>query len=57
MKFKNKVVAGFGTALAVLIFIAALSYRTLIRSNDDVAWVEHTHVVLETLQSLRREVA
>jgi CHASE3 domain sensor protein len=41
----------------VLIFIAALSYRTLIRSDDDVAWVEHTHVVLETLQSLRQEVA
>jgi hypothetical protein len=37
MTFKNKVIAGFGAALAILIFVGIGSFRTMKRNGEDVA--------------------
>jgi signal transduction histidine kinase len=47
MTFKNKVIAGFGIALAILILVGVLSYRTMVQNDEDRRWVTHTHQVLE----------
>lgn len=52
MTFKYKVIAGFGTALAILIFVGVLSYRSMKRSDEERRWVVHTHIVLETLDAV-----
>jgi CHASE3 domain sensor protein len=36
-------------ALAILVFIGVLSYRSVLRSREDVWWVTHTHQVLEQI--------
>jgi signal transduction histidine kinase len=53
MTFKSKLLAGVGTALAILISIGVLSYRSMTRSRDAVQWVTHTHVVLEQLEGIQ----
>jgi signal transduction histidine kinase len=52
MTFKNKVVAGFGTALLILIFVGVLSYRSMAQSDEDRQWVTHTRLVMETLDAI-----
>ncbi len=52
MNFKNKVIAGFGTALAILILVGVLSYRSMVQSDVDRQWVTHTHQVLENLDAV-----
>jgi len=52
MTFKNKVSAGFGTALAILIFDGVLSYRSMIQNDEDLRWVTHTHIVKEKLDAV-----
>jgi signal transduction histidine kinase len=52
MTFKYKVIAGFGTALAILIFVGVLSYRGMKKSDEERQWVIHTHIVLETLDAI-----
>jgi signal transduction histidine kinase len=52
MKFKNKVTAGFGIALAILILVGVLSYRSMLHSDEDRQWVTHTHQVLEKLDAV-----
>src|SRR5580692_6928350 len=52
MKFKNKVIAGFGTALAILILVGVLSYRSMLQSDEDREWVTHSHQVLEKLDAV-----
>ena len=52
MSFKNKVIAGFGSALAILIFVGILSYRSILRNEDDKVWVTHTHLVLEQVDAV-----
>jgi signal transduction histidine kinase len=52
MTFRNKVVAGFGTALAILILVGVLSYRSMLRTDEDREWVTHTHQVLEKLDAV-----
>jgi len=52
MTFKNKVIAGFGTALAILILVAVLSYRSMVQSDEDRQWVTHTHLVMEKLDAV-----
>jgi signal transduction histidine kinase len=47
MTFKNKIIAGFGIALAILILVGVLSYRTMVQNDEDRQWVTHTHQVLE----------
>lgn len=39
-------------ALFTLAYIGVLSYRSILRSRDDVQWVTHTHTVLEDLDHL-----
>ena len=56
MTFKSKVVAGFGFALAILLCVALLSYRSVEQGNDDRRWVMHTHQVLEALDALLANV-
>jgi signal transduction histidine kinase len=52
MNFKNKVTAGFGTALSILILVGVLSYRSMVQSDVDRQWVTHTHQVLEKLDAV-----
>ena len=52
MTFKNKIIAGFGIALAILILVGVLSYRTMVRNDEDRQWVTHTHQVLEQVDLL-----
>ena len=51
MSLKNKLTLGFGAALCILAMIGVLSYRRFSRENVDQQWVEHTHQVLEKLDS------
>jgi PAS domain S-box-containing protein len=48
---------GFGAALAVLIVVGAVAYRSVIASNESTRWTEHTHEVLEHITSLRSAMA
>ncbi len=52
MLFKGKVTAGFAIALAVMVLMGLLSFRTLIQTENDRAWVTHTHLVLEKLDAI-----
>ena len=52
MTFKNKVIAGFGIALAILILVGVLSYRTMVQNDEDRQWVTHTHQVLAQVDLL-----
>ncbi len=52
MTFKNKISAGFGAALATLIFVGVLSYRSMVQNDADLQWVTHTHIVKEKLDAV-----
>lgn len=52
MTFNSKVIAGFGTALAILIVVSVLSYRNMVRNDQDRQWVTHTHRVLEQVDAV-----
>jgi CHASE3 domain sensor protein len=52
MTFKNKISAGFGTALAILVLVGVLSYRSMVQSDEDRRWVTHTHQVLEQVDTV-----
>ena len=52
MTFKNKIIAGLGTALVILILLGALSYFSMIRNGEDRVWETHTHLVLEKLDAV-----
>jgi methyl-accepting chemotaxis protein len=47
-----KIGTGFGLALAILVAIGAVSYRSTEKLTDTAGWVAHTHQVLETLESV-----
>jgi len=49
---QRKVGFGFGFALACLGVVSVVSYLSVVRLNEDAAWVEHTHEVLSGLQLL-----
>jgi PAS domain S-box-containing protein len=51
MSLKNKLTFGFGAALCILAMIGLLSYRRFSQENVDQQWVEHSHQVLEMLDS------
>ena len=42
----------FGSAIAVLLLVGAISYRSLVASSESNRWVRHTHEVLENLQEM-----
>ena len=52
MTFKNKIIMGFGAALAILILVSVVSFMSLIQSGEDRAWVTHTYIVLEKLDAV-----
>ncbi len=56
MNFKNKIIAGFGTALAILILVGVLSYRSMVRSDADRQSVTHTHQVLEQVDLVETDL-
>jgi PAS domain S-box-containing protein len=49
MSFRNKLIAGFGAALCILLLIGALSYQRFLQEDSDQKWVAHTQEVLEQL--------
>jgi len=49
---ERKVRLGFSFALACLVVIAVVSYLSVVRLNENKAWVEHTHEVLSSLELL-----
>ena len=52
MTFKTRIIAGFGTGLALLICVGVLSYWSVVQNANERQWVNHTHLVLEKLDSL-----
>ena len=50
----NRVVQfAFGSAIAILLVVGGLSYRSIVASRESSGWVQHTHAVLENLQELQ----
>jgi PAS domain S-box-containing protein len=43
----------FGAAMAVLVVVGILAYRSVLASNDSSAWVRHTLEVLENLEDVQ----
>jgi len=41
----------FGSAIAVLVVVGSLAYRSMLASNESNTWVNHTHEVLENLEA------
>jgi signal transduction histidine kinase len=52
MTFKNKIIMGFGAALAILILVSVVSFTSLTQNGKDRASVTHTHIVLEKLDAV-----
>ena len=52
MDFRVTLVAALGLALGTLACVGVLSYRKIIREEDDQRWVAHTHLVLENLDAM-----
>ncbi len=47
-----KIGAGFALALAILVAIGAVSYRSTTKLTETAEWVDHTHQVLQTLEGV-----
>src|SRR5580704_8593392 len=43
----------FGSAIAILLVVGGLSYRSIVASRESNGWVQHTHEVLDNLQELQ----
>jgi len=46
----------FGSAMVLLIFVAAFAYRSIVKSEESTAWVTNTRDVLKNIQLLRYSV-
>jgi PAS domain S-box-containing protein len=53
----RKVELAFGSAVAILLVVGAVSHRSIVMSGESDRWVRHTHEVLETLQILVADMA
>jgi len=53
---ENKIRAGFGLALLVLVAVSALAYLSMTRLIKADRWVAHTHDVLAELESILNEL-
>jgi len=53
----RKVQLAFGSAVAILLVVGAVSYRSIVMSGESDRWVRHTREVLETLQNLVAHMA
>ncbi|MEE8158132.1 MAG: CHASE3 domain-containing protein, partial [Dehalococcoidia bacterium] len=49
---RKKLMAGFGLALAILIIMGAVSYRSMVTLLETATWLTHTHEVLTKLESV-----
>jgi PAS domain S-box-containing protein len=56
MNLKSKLIVAGGIALLTLSTVAALSYHWTLHEDADQRWVAHTHMVLEKLGLLLRDV-
>jgi PAS domain S-box-containing protein len=52
MGFKGQLFLAFGTAAVLLAGVAVVSYQRILQEDADQKWVEHTHLVLEELDSV-----
>jgi methyl-accepting chemotaxis protein len=52
MTFKNKIIIGFGAALAILILVSVVSFTSLFQNGRDRALVTHTYLVLGKLDAV-----
>jgi PAS domain S-box-containing protein len=52
ISFKGQLFLAFGAAVVLLIGVGVLSYRRILQEDADQKWVEHTHLVLERLDSV-----
>ena len=43
----------FGSAVAILLVVGGLSYRSIVITRENNCWVQHTHEVLENLEELQ----
>jgi PAS domain S-box-containing protein len=51
---KNRTVkVAFGSAVAILLLVGGLSYRSIVITSENNHWVQHTHEVLDNLQELQ----
>jgi PAS domain S-box-containing protein len=54
----NRIVQfSFGAAIAILVLVGAFAYRSIAISSESNRWVQHTHEVLNGLQSLTAGMA
>src|SRR5580704_19432188 len=50
----NRIVQfAFGSAIAILLVVGGLSYRSIVASRESDDWVQHTHAVLDNLHDLQ----
>ncbi len=60
MKMKRltdwQVQIAFGSAIVILLVVAAFSYRGIVASQEGARWLAHTHEVRETLQRLQTTI-
>ena len=43
----------FGSAIAILLIVGGLSYRSIVTTGESTRWVQHTHDVLDNLHELQ----
>jgi CHASE3 domain sensor protein len=53
---QRKVQLAFGSAIVILLAVGAISYRSIVMSDESDRWVRHTHQVLGNLQNLVSEI-
>ena len=52
ISFRGKLITSIGLAIFVVSYVGILSYRSLLRGNEERHWVIHTHLVTEKLDML-----
>jgi len=52
LNLENKVAAGFGVALALVVVIGVISYRSTVQMTEDADWVKYTQDVGRSLTHL-----
>lgn len=53
ISFKGQLLLAFGAAVVLLVGLGVLSYQRILEEDTDQKWVEHTHLVLERLDSVQ----
>ena len=46
----NKIAAGFGMILGILVINAGVTYRNILQAINDSSWVSHTNEVVTALR-------